>query len=450
MTAGAPHAARHGTWHSGLQREVAPGVTPERTSVCILGAAGDTTNLGVDALLESTIIGLRRALPGVELTVFDNGAGLRPGSIDTPDGAIGFDRLGMWSSRRIHRTESLANMAVSARFGFPSNPGVRRLREADAVVDLSGGDSFSDIYGRRRFDAISRQKAVTLRIGTPLVLLPQTYGPFEEDRSRTVAARLVRRAAAAWARDAVSFESLRTLLDGGFDERRHRLGVDVAFALPSRPPPRLDRRVAAWLDGDVPVFGLNVSGLLANDERSDQAFGLRENYAGAVRRVVRRILDETDARVLLVPHVLSDLWVVESDVAACRRFASEFDAHDRDRVAVLEDVDRAQEVKWVIGRCDAFCGTRMHSTIAALSTLTPALAMAYSPKTRGVFESCGQGHRVVDLRTDDIASIERQVMTLWSDRESIVDELRTLVPPVVTRAVLPFAQLPALVGSAAR
>jgi len=418
--------------------------------VCILGAAGDTTNLGVDALLESTIIGLRRALPGVELTVFDNGLGHRPGRIDTPDGAIHFDRLGMRSSKRIHRTESLANMAVSARVGFPSNPGVRRLREADVVVDLSGGDSFSDIYGRRRFDAITRQKAVTLQIGTPLVLLPQTYGPFGSERSRAVASRLVRRAAVAWARDTVSFESLRILLDDDFDEARHRLGVDVAFALPSRPPSRLDPGVTAWLDDDGPVFGLNVSGLLANDDRSDRSFGLRENYADAVRRVLRRILDETDARVLLVPHVLSDLWVVESDVAACRRFAQEFDAHDGDRVAVLEDVRQAQEVKWVIGRCDAFCGTRMHSTIAALSTHTPSLAMAYSPKTRGVFESCGQGHRVVDLRADDIASIEHQVMSLWNDRESVVEELHTLVPPVVTRATLPFAQLGALLGSATR
>ena len=410
----------------------------ERAAVCVLGAAGDTTNLGVDALLESTLIGLKRTMPDATITVFDNGLGRRSGCVESPDGPVRFDRLGIRSSRRIHRPESLANMALSARIGIPRNAGVRRLRAAAAVFDLSGGDSFSDLYGRRRFDAIARQKSVTLRAGAPLVLLPQTYGPFKSEQNRELASRLVRRATAAWARDAVSFDVLKSLVDDDFDERRHRQGVDVAFALPSREPRNLDSRVASWLHADIPVFGVNISGLLANDTSSDRHFGLREDYSVLVRRVLHRLLDETDARILLVPHVLSDLWVVESDVAACRCLAQEFALEHADRVAVLDGIDRAQEVKWVIAQCDVFCGTRMHSTIAALSTRTPTLSMAYSPKTWGVFESCGQERRVADLRRNDAAWIERQVMSLWDERRSVAKELTIAIPAVVERATEPF------------
>lgn len=415
-------------------------------NLCVLGAAGDTTNLGVDALLESTVLGLQRSLPGARIAVFDNGLGRRPGRIDGPDGPVDVTRFGIRSSRRVHRSESLVNMALSARTGFPPNPGVRALRTADAILDLSGGDSFSDIYGRQRFDAIAKQKAVSLRTGTPLVLLPQTYGPFAEARTRTTASTLVRGATLAWARDQPSYDVLQSLLDGQFDETRHRLGVDVAFGLPGRPPRRLDRRVADWLDSDVPVFGLNISGLLANDDDSDRQFGLRENYADLIRGLVHRLLEQTDARVLLVPHVLSDLWVVESDVAACRRFADEFALDHGDRVVVLEGVDRAQEVKWVIGRCAAFCGTRMHSTIAALSSGVPAVAFAYSPKTGGVFGSCGQEARVVDLRDVDRKAVEQQVMALWNERRSIAEELGTSMPHVRSTAQAPFDEIRSLIA----
>lgn len=407
-------------------------------TLCILGAAGDTTNLGVDALLESTLVGLRRSMPEASFVVFDNGLGRREGSVDGPGFRVDFERLGIRVSRRVHRPESLTNMAVSARIGVPPNRAVRLFRSSAAVVDLSGGDSFSDLYGARRFEAMTKQKDVALRAGASLVLLPQTYGPFARQRSQRVAAGLVRRASSAWARDAESFDVLRSLLGSEFDERRHHLGVDVAFALPSRRPEHLDQRIADWLSAAVPVFGFNVSGLLANDELSHREFDLRENYGDLVRRTIRLVLDETGARVVLVPHVLSDLWVVESDVAACRRLAGELAAEYGDRIAVLEGIDRAQDVKWVIGRCDAFCGTRMHSTIAALSTRTPALAFAYSPKTQGVFASCGQAERVADLRRADRQSVEQQVIALWNDRRSVVAELEATMPEVERRAIEPF------------
>jgi polysaccharide pyruvyl transferase WcaK-like protein len=40
----------------------------------------------------------------------------------------------------------------------------------------------------------------------------------------------------------------------------------------------------------------------------------------------------------------------------------------------------------------------MHATIGALSSGVPALALAYSGKMQGVFETCGMGHCVLDLR----------------------------------------------------
>lgn len=416
-------------------------------SICLLGAAGDTTNLGVDALLESTLAGLRAEIPGVRLTVFDNGLGRRSGAVEAGDDPIDFERLGVRSSRRIYRSESLTNMAVAARLPMLPNRGVRRMRNADAVLDISGGDSFSDIYGEARFRAITGQKSVALAVGTPLILLPQTYGPFSSSGNRDLAARLVSRARLAWARDDASFEVLRSLLGADFDDQRHLMSVDVAFALPARAPERLPPDIRSWFDGDTPVFGVNVSGLLANDEASHLEFGLRSHHGDLVGELLESILAETTANVLLVPHVRSDLWVVESDIAACRRIASQLQTRYPDRVLVLEGVAQAQEVKWVIGHCDAFCGTRMHSVIAALSSRTPAMALAYSPKTEGVLATCGQAERVVDLRSAEPAAAIAAAATLWRERAEVRQQLDVSMPDVEHRARAPFAAIGELIGA---
>src|SRR5690606_16748007 len=103
------------------------------------------------------------------------------------------------------------------------------IAKARAVLDVSGGDSFTDLYGPRRFEGIVLPKLAAIDAGVPLVLLPQTYGPFNTRRCRRIAERVARRSATAWARDERSFAALRELLGNEYDAKRHRSGVDVAF-----------------------------------------------------------------------------------------------------------------------------------------------------------------------------------------------------------------------------
>jgi colanic acid/amylovoran biosynthesis protein len=409
--------------------------------VCVLGAAPDTANLGVSALFESILVGLHDAHPGARVTVFDNGLGARDGVLQTAHGEISYERLGIRHSRRYYRSESLVNMDAASRLRFLPNRGVRRFREADLAVDISGGDSFTDLYGTQRFEAITQQKAIVLRVGTPLALFPQTYGPFSTSEHRSIAADLIRRASFVWARDGDSLGVLESLLGDAFDTRRHRLGVDVAFALPARPPGEPFVPAGSWLDDDSPLMGINISGLLANDTDSARTFGLREPYDPLMTKLVTAILAETEANVLLVPHVVPRADVVESDITAAHRLRSNLPAGLANRVRVLDGVTSASEVKWVIGRCDAFCGTRMHSTIAALSTRTPVTALAYSVKTAGVFETCGQRDRVSDLRTDDAATIIERVLDLWASRKTVERELDVAMPAVIARAREPFRMI---------
>lgn len=362
-------------------------------SLVLAGAAIGNGNRGVEALGRSVIDAVDREAPGARLSVLDDGWGVRADAGGRYPNLV-LDYVGVRLSRRWHRPESWAQIRLAQALGARINEPAKRFASADAVLDLSAGDSFTDLYGPVRLASVSAPKQAALRARRPLVLLPQTYGPFTTADGRALAERLVRSATLAYARDEHSYELLLGLAGADADASRLRRGVDVAFALePRRPGGDVADRVEA-LDG--PTAGVNVSGLL-RDGAGHARFGLAGDYVETMTALVRALLAE-GATVVLVPHVHLPGGAGESDVAAVAMVLDRLDDAERARVLALPPELDAAELKWCIARLDWFVGSRMHSTIAALSTLTPAAAYAYSDKTLGVFATCGMASEVVDAR----------------------------------------------------
>jgi polysaccharide pyruvyl transferase WcaK-like protein len=267
--------------------------------------------------------------------------------------------------------------------------------------------------------------------------MPQTYGPFRDEAARREAAGLVAASAAAWARDAASHEELERLLGGAFNPLSHRCGVDVAFGLraeaPSRPlPPEL----ASWLDdaGDGPLVGLNVSGLTWN--RADafrRDYGLTADYRTAVRKLLGRLISRSNARVVIVPHVLTPSGHFESDLSAAEGAVAGFGPAARRRILIAPALSATEE-KWLIARTTWFCATRLHSAVAALSSGVPAAAFAYGRKTRGVFETCGLGDHVADLRTYSAVGAADAVWRSFESRDDARARLAAALPRVLATA----------------
>ncbi|MGE3109787.1 MAG: polysaccharide pyruvyl transferase family protein [Phycisphaerales bacterium] len=455
--------------------------------VVLAGAAPDTGNLGVSALAYSCIEGLLSRLPGCELTVLDFGKGVRKArSID----GIEYTLVGAKHSRRLYQQETMWQIRLAAKLGGLNNPAARRVLAADAVLDISGGDSFADLYGSRRFAAVAATKELALDHGVPLILLPQTYGPFHSAEVRRRAERIVRGCEMAWARDERSFVTLKDLAGAAFDAGKHLCGVDVAFGLRGEEPGgRLVGRVREWVEGrscalpgeegltgsgpeacedaaplatvvrpdgrhaaerllgafrglqprGTELVGVNVSGLLYNDAAgAREQYGLKADYREVVTRFVRRMVEESGANVMLMPHVVTPSGHYESDVDACEavkaavvRAAGE---GVRERMEVAPALTLPGEAKWVISRCDWFCGTRMHATIAGLSSGVPTAAVAYSIKTQGVFESCGQGEHVADPRTLETDAVVERLWKSWEGREAARESLRRELPRTVGAA----------------
>jgi polysaccharide pyruvyl transferase WcaK-like protein len=196
-------------------------------------------------------------------------------------------------------------------------------------------------------------------------------------------------------------------------------------------------------DGTTCVVGVNISGLLyMGGYTRRNMFRLRDDYQALIDRLLRAILTETNAAVLLVPHVFG----LEEEEIACAKALQTHHAHWPGRVFALAEPLTEHELKWLIGKTDFFIGSRMHACIAALSQAVPALGLAYSNKFLGVFESAGVGDATIDLRNVAEADVIARTLTALRNRSEMRSRLKAGMPGIqrdIFRTFCDLGQRPA-------
>jgi polysaccharide pyruvyl transferase WcaK-like protein len=382
-------------------------------------------------------------IPNAKFAVFDNDIGKRQKKhLFSTDTNIEVEHIGIRAGHRYYMQENIISISIASQLGALGpivSTVVRDIDNFDVILDISGGDSFSDIYGVKRFMSVVRPKLISLKRKAPLILLPQTYGPYKDPKLKQLACKAVCGADMAWARDPASFQILKDMLGEKFNAKKHRSGVDMAFALGVRNGEDLIdaplRQTVLDKQSDTPLVGLNVSGLIYNDPQAAiSQYGFRADYKEIIHSFCDWLLAETDAKLVLIPHVMSKFMYKESDYAACEKVAKSMAEKYQERVYVSPDTLDQNQVKWLISNMDWFCGTRMHSTIAALSQGVPTSAIAYSDKTKGVFETCGQGEEVFDPRSQTSQEVTEMLKSSFLRRDEIRNSLGRHIPDVKKQA----------------
>ena len=412
-------------------------------SVCILGASMDVENRGVRALATSIAVLVHEVLPGAELRYHygNRQGGVRRIQVGT--GSLAVRVLNCRQSPRSSLQESIwwiLACAILERLGLrgPARRSAwhQSLATSGIVCDIRGGDSFSDIYGVRRFIAGSLPLTSVRLRKLPYILLPQTFGPFRSSFSRVLAQWLIDGASEIFVRDKRSRDVIHELTG-----RAATLCPDVAFTL---PPRQTDRAADAWalIRTQQPVIGFNISGLLhMGGYTGTNMFGLKADYPTAMALLLDGLLRKTSASILLLPHEFGG----ENEVAACRQLLTTVAPQYSSRVTVMPEELDERELKWLIGRMDFFIGARMHACIAALSQGVPTAALAYSDKFYGVFDVASASELVIDLRRSDSSQILHETMRLWERRQELrlrlVDRSASLAQEVRTRLGCRFAGL---------
>ena len=323
--------------------------------VLVLWADDRSPNLGVRVLGAGTEALARRVWPDAEFVFYNYGSGTAP--------------------VRLGSAKAVIAEAVTRRAGLGA-----WFAQFDVILDTRAGDSFADIYGLPRLAAMCASTEVAARQGVPVVLSPQTIGPFESKVAGLLARRSLKTASLVMARDSTSADAAA------------RLGrpvdvatTDVVFALDVPEP-----------ESSLDVV-LNVSGLLWQPGPHVDSATYRATVAAVYDALVA-----AGRTVSLLAHVLP-APTSDDDAAAVAEFA----ATHAPEAEILRPTS-LNHVRQLLAGASLVVGSRMHACLNALSVGTPAVPLAYSRKFAPLMADLGWSH-VIDLRSDADSAPERLV-----------------------------------------
>lgn len=246
-----------------------------------------------------------------------------------------------------------------------------KIKSMDFVIDFTGGDSFSDIYGLSRFYERTRFKECIMKHNVPLVLGSQTIGPFENKDAKKLAVKVIKQSLKVFARDELS-QKYAEKISG----RKVILTTDVAFALPYSKVQFSSKRIK---------IGFNPSGLLWHGGYSgDNQFNLMVDYKEYCRKVLEYLTKDDRYEVHLILHSFEDnnTNIADNDLVPAKILHEEYN-----KTVISPFFDSCIDAKSYISGMDILIGARMHATIGAFSAGVPVIPFAYSRKFQGLFNS---------------------------------------------------------------
>lgn len=285
------------------------------------------------------------------------------------------------------------------------------FKAMDCIFDITYGDGFSDIYGKKWNIITNLLKEIAIKSKTQFILLPQTYGPYKSKLLKKWALHIIKNSDLAFARDSLSANEINAKLG-----EKVITATDLAFALP------YDKNKYSFEDGKFKI-GLNVSSLLWDGGHNIK---LATDYKEYCRRIISKYAGLGNVRLYLIPHVIDEenYSSLENDSRICKILHSEFPD-----TILAPDFGDPIEAKSYISHMDVFIGARMHSTIGAISSGVATIPFSYSKKFEGLFGDLNYPYLISarNQNTDDSVTLTNKYIKDKQELDkAVVNSMKTI------------------------
>jgi len=299
--------------------------------------------------------------------------------------------------------------------------------DANLVISKPGGFLYSSGHGISFFLSIY-SILYAYWAGKPVYLFPQSIGPLHYRWEGIILRWMLNRVRMVMVREGISYEFINKL---GIRNPRCYLIPDIAFAMPSAGRDAGE----AWLQlhgvdphSEYPFLGMTVFNWEAHDAR----FESQSRYESVCATTIRYFIENYNGRVILFPQSWGPL-VGEDDRITALRIA-ELLPDINCFVTVVREPIAAELLKSLYGCMDIFIGTRLHSTIFALSEGVPVIAIGYQHKTEGVAKMVGVDKWVVDMQNIQANELIDKMKNLWEERDDWRFRIKKIIPGLVQEA----------------
>lgn len=296
---------------------------------------------------------------------------------------------------------------------------ISMYRRVDLVLGLGGGymQGANSLQGDLHVFYALMPLALAKRLHLPVVLAPQSYGPFGNQRQIRAVVRVLHNLDAVFVREDVSMKLLTSL---GASPKVLRRAVDSGFAFESQSTPVWQQQFA--LDPATTLVGMTARRWLqpAAQAQYERALSLTAKF-----------IHSSGFQVVLVPQVTAriqqdDDRVVQSRIAA--QCTSE-------RLPIhIVDLSGYGEVKALYTGLHFHIGTRFHSVIFALTSFVPCIAIEYEYKTGGIMRELGLERWVIPIAEVTPERLQALFSDLVREAETYRAYLHQVIPQYIDRS----------------
>jgi colanic acid/amylovoran biosynthesis protein len=388
-------------------------------------------NRGVEALVIPTIEQLIERQPNLSIDVLT----------DSPD----YDetRLRLFGSKPIKdylihanatRLRKLRNIA--SKFYEPVSKdyqsNVKRISQASIVI-ASGGDVFSSDYGRLKNHLLPLK--IALDAGVPVVFLAQSIGPFKTKDEADAWLAVARRSKLVTVREELSYKYVTK--DLGLDPSLVKHTADPAFLLRPPSPDIVAKMLTNYgIDLDKPKIAIAPSQAICRFAAQDY-----EKHLNVWCQVVKQMINEFKAQVLVIPHV-QEIYANNDDRIFATQLLNSLGHHPEIKLAGADHT--ASEFKGLIGACDMIVAERMHPAIAGLSSGICTMPVGYSVKAEGIMsdlfgsEALHHGLMISIQKFLNADTACEAVANCWNKRHEVANQLNQVLPKAKQAAASNF------------
>lgn len=297
----------------------------------------------------------------------------------------------------------------SGRFSFllPSTfkQRLQDLKNYDLVI-MVGGSYFVDYYGTNNYDIMQLAKAQ----GIPVVVLGHSIGPFSIPRFNHITQSILERTDSIVLRES---ETRKLITEANFKNFNLISGGDCAWLVEPKNielPPHIQQQITSK------TIAITARSLAPFDKR----LGITQ--------------DEFEQKMANLVNWLNELGHPVIAVNTCTSLDG---YHNDDRVVknrikqhikqsnmfyVIEDELNDLQIGNILKQCQITIGTRLHSAIISMRFGTPAFAIFYEHKSKGVLEQLEFDERSIWITEVDSEETKQKINHALNNIKPITEE----------------------------
>lgn len=231
-------------------------------------------------------------------------------------------------------------------------------QEIDVILDASGF-AFSDQWGYAKTQRMAQLCSLWKRQGKKTILLPQAFGPFNNEKVKEAFIQLISNVDLAFARDFQSYDYINKL----------NIAIDHVKVAPD---------FTNLVKPEEPEYINELKGrpcIVPNRRMLDKSSQQESKVYLSFLETSLQYLEQKQTNPFILIHELHDAEIGE---LIQNKFGS--------KLTIIKD-DNPLYLKGILNNCSFMIGSRFHSLISALSQATPAIGTGWSHKYQMLFKN---------------------------------------------------------------